>query len=546
MATSPSEAQPDAPRSELTTDRRSELNNMKPTIASILGIQDLSTFDVLSAVNELYLVHYIPGPAHAGASLGELLAPQGPRLSQANVVSPRDMDARNIRGVIVDVVAQVVVCASFGYTPTANVGELKLSEDGHYHIVDTDGIHHNIDPTQTSIRLGYEGTIMRVFKHGGTVYHSTHRRIDSSRSRWGNSPSFKELYHQLKGPTDEELFSPESTHSPYVYIFLIVHPSVLVATKESVGEGYIVYLGAKIMWETSPYPGATLDLEQKLPTGDHLRSPRELTLEEANHHLQYGYSQAPDAQGQRSNTEDIRLRPGEFIMLYYQNEEGHQDLLKVQGIPYWWRSNIRNNDPNLLHRFYQLVDWSYLHTENPPEWNQYIGMFPMLERKELTDIVTPISFSQRTNISTAVSREDRLHNIWQCYLMAVPLHCQREVVTMYLQFLQDRTDLIEWVHSLNDILPPDTPRQTDNSVGPTSPPEVSERITAIISSARRFAKERRRTHRNMSRNGHILGIRAMTRDNIRNLLMKEKGASLYRLVKEMHSQESRNDADQST
>ena len=525
MATSPPEAHPDAPRSEPVSesapDRRSELNNMKPTIASILGIQDLSTFEVLSAVNELYLVHYIPGP----------------RISQANVISPRNMDARNIRGIIVDVVARIVVCASFGYTPTANVGKLKSGEDGHYHLVDTDGAYHNVNPAQMSIKLGYEGTIMRIFKHGGTVYHSTHRRIDSSRSRWGNSPSFKELYHQLKGPANEELFSPESTHSPYVYIFLIVHPTVLVATKESVGEGYIVYLGAKIMWETCPYPEAILDLEQKLPTGDHIRSPGELTLEQANHHLQYGYSSDPIAPS--SGVEDVRLRPGEFVMLYYQNEEGNQDLLKVQGIPYWWRSNIRNNDPNLLHRFYQLVDWSYLHTETPTEWNQYIGMFPVLEHKEVTDVVTPISFSQRTNVSTAMSRDDRLHNIWQCYLMAVPLHCQEEVIAMYLKFLQDRVALIEWVNSLNDIFPPDTPSQTDTPAVPTSLPEVSERITAIIFSARRFAKERRRTHRNMSRNGHILGIRAMTRDNIRNLLMKEKGVSLYRLVKEMHNQESR-------
>ena len=602
MATLPAESHADAPRAELGApiDRRAELNNMKPTIASILGIQDLSTFDVLSSIRELYLVHYTPGPRNRRTD------------SQANIVSPRSMDARDVRGIIVDVATKMIVCSSFGYTPTSNVSELKPGEDGRYHLVDTDGIQHDLDPNRLTIKLGYEGTILRVFKHGGTVYHSTHRRIDSSRSRWGNSPSFKELYRQLKGPADEELFSPESTHSPYVYIFLLVHPSVLVVTKEKVGEGYIVYFGAKTMWEptdTSPYPEGVLDLVPKAVIGENIRLAGNLTLEQANHHLQYGYSTAPThplgtqshplrgeapshspelrsgemSQSRFPGNEDVRLRPGEFVMLYHQNDDGGNDLLKVQGIPYWWRSTIRNNDPNLLHRFYQLVDWSYLHTESPAELNQFIGMFPLLNRisdpgrnpshseevppgnpshseevppgnpshsEEVPgrnpshSEEVPVSFSQRTDTRAVMTRDDRLHNIWQCYLMVVPLHCQAEVMAIYPQFLRDRDALIEWVRSLHDVLQQDTSNRPDVATAiPTVPevPDVSERIITIVYSARQFAKERRRTHRNMSRNGHILGIRAMTRDNIRNLLMKEKGASLYRLVKEMKDHVSPSD-----
>lgn len=134
-------------------------------------------------------------------------------------------------------------------------------------------------------------------------------------------------------------------------------------------------------------------------------------------------------------------------------------------------------------------------------------------------------------LGTAASvrtREGRLLNIWRALLMAVPLSSQQEAHQIYATFVKDREDVIAWLRSIEESLPLHT----------APPPEAqnySARVFSIINSARQFARERRQTNRNVGRNGNIMGMRALVRDNIRNLILKEKGISLYRLVREMRN-----------
>lgn len=494
---------------------------MKKQIAEILGIELSNQWEITDGHPDegLYLVHY---------------------------TSESDLNQYgHIRGLVVDVEAKTVVCRSYGFTPTAIQDELKVEVDGKYHIPDIYGNEHVVDPSRVQIKMGFEGTIMRVFKHNGNVYHSTHRRLTTTRSRWGNSIPFEEMYHQLNGPKDEELFNPASDYSPYCHLFLMVHPDVLNVTKDQIGSGYLVYLGPKQMWsvdlDTCPYKQLTetgepmglnwgedrrpnggwiddtLYLPQTLPEDNRgspgTISPLNLNLEEANYHLRYGFYEKPEIE-----PIDQRIGTGEFVMLYKMNEAGQiEGLLKVESPAYQWRLEMRDNDPNLKHRFYQLVNGSYINTDTAEGMAFYRSRYPILHRHDYVDILShleregPFISWPGQDVTEIKNRDDRMYNIWMCYIISVPIHRQMEVALMYQELQRDRMDVIKWLQSLDVI-------ENLDSID-------SLRAQNIIKAARQLA------HQKMSDSKSSMAN--LVKDIIRNFIFKEEGTSLYRLVKAM-------------
>ena len=509
---------------------------IKQTIADILSVPISDGWDIYSTDPEhnLYLVHYT---------------------SNSNMSRYGEL-----RGIVVDLVARTVVCRSYGYTPTVTLTELKPSDDGNFHLTDSNLIEHIVSPDLVSIKFGFEGTVMRVFKHANIVYHSTHRRLDPSKSRWGNSISFLDMYHVLGGPADDVLFDPNSAYSPYCHIFLMVHPDVLIASKQNVGPGYMVYLGPKKMWSTEynecpykqvqkngelfpdvtpeefeldPRPNAGyIDPELKVPpsvktlpsniTKPFLFSPYNLNLEEANKHLHYGFYAPFD-----DSTLDPRLQTGEFIMLYEKNLNGEIiGLIKVQSKAYQWRSEMRDNNPNLLNRLYQLLNGSYIRAETPDGYQDFISRFPLMTPYTIESIqqsIPIVVWPQTIEHVELRTREDRFFDIWMAYLMSVPLNDQMKVSTMYNEILHDRLETIKWV-------------QEKEEANDLTNEEIPERAKVIITAARKFAKEKVDAGLNVDRNGKYISLKDLSLDNIRNLLNKEEGSSLYRIVKAMKDQ----------
>lgn len=504
------------------------LNNvaLKEEIASILGLgsDSFESWDVRSSIPEehLYLVHYKTDHANGRQN-----------------ANPVDMEKYgNLRGVVVDTQAKAVVCRSFGYTPTAVANQLTPDENGLLTLNDLNGTTHTIDFKTTRIKAGFEGTIMRVFLHNGQVRRATHRHINPINSRWGKSVSFNEMYDQLNGPAYEELFDLSKKYSPFVHMFLMVHPDVLSCTKQNVGSGYIVYLGSKQMWtpETCPYPAEETETVAKVPNGistipSVITKPEVInafdwSLEQANEHLRWGFYEPFD---ERSLT-DSRLGCGEFVMLYRYDDEGHvTGLLKVASPAYQWRCDVRDNDPNLTHRLYQLVDASYIAAETMTGLRQFLARFPLIYPYQAEDIIQRIQqegprilWVQPAVATTAIAtKEDRLYNVWICLMMAVPLHLQAEVAQAYQTLIQDRASLVTWLQQLYN-----TQKYLNDD-------RLPSRLVAIINQAENFARLKTERGENRDRFGRLMRPEMMTRDNIRNLIYKERGASLYRLVKAM-------------
>lgn len=487
-------------------------DEIRRTIAGVVGIEDSAAWQIVSSDTEhnLHMINHKP---------------------EASLV-----EYGQIRGIVVDTNAKSIVCQTYGYTPIVSANTLREC-DGVVSVTDENGKSHSIDLNTSDIKMGFEGPLINVFKHDGVVYHSTRKRLDADRSRWGGSKPFMQMFRELGGPEDDELFDPDSDYSPYVHMFIVVHPDVLVASKGDVGNGYLVYLGYKQMWsveddqcpynqnvttEDCPADGrpisgqidSTLCLPKTVSTIEeakqgHVYLPPSLTLEQANKHLRFG-THAPTCM------KDERMESGEFVVIHTPT-----GLLRVESPSYAWRARMRENDPNLLHRFYQLVNGSYPRCDHADELEAFTKLYPVFTPYEMESfqenlpyVVWPQADSEEVDLS---DRENRLYNIYLCFLNAVPLHRQKEVVDYLDTLYTQRGELINWLKYLDG-----------KSLNGYSP-----RVNNIVTTARRFAQDKFNRGDNTGPDGRKLTLKSMTGFNIRNFVLKEEGTSLYRLIREM-------------
>ena len=467
----------------------------------------------------------------------------------------------NIRGIVVDTKAKCIVSDSFPYAPIVKSSKLTLNNEGYLKLVDEFENQYILDPEKVLITEGFEGTVLHIFKHDGKVFYSTRKKLDSSNSRWGNSETFSKIYSELGGPSEEELFDKESKYSPYSYMFILVHPSLLVCTKDNVGKGYIVYLGYKTMWSVEyyqcpykqtlkdgslfkgvteeefandPRPNAGwIDTTLKVPLTKSIRTkgpskpeenvlyePSYLDIDSANHYLQFGFLDKIEIPNY-----DKRLYPGEFIIINILDENNKiTKMLKVQSESYSWRSELRDNDPNLLHRFYQLNNDSYLDFKNKSQRKQYLSKYPVMYPLPEKNIISQLNQNEpylvwpQNKIQDKYylkDRKTRLYNIWLCFMMAVPFSRQKEVSSFYSTLNTERYNLIGWLwyiqkHPNYDVL------------------TLSSRVKTIIDVARNYSK-----NSYIPKSGKKWNYTRTINDKIRNFVMKEEGTSFYRLVREM-------------
>ena len=477
----------------------------KKMVAPMLGLKEDDPFEIVSETDTgLVMVHY-----RTDAEVGVF---------------------GNLRGVVVDTNVGKVISYSYPHTSRIITSSL-LVEDGKLTLSS-----NPINVEKLSFKIGFEGTLIHVFKHGGKVYRTTRKRFDASKSRWGNSKTFGEMYWELNGPKDEVLFDSTKDYSPYCHYFILVHPDVVVSTKDDIALGYLVYLGPKQIYSTAeeicPYPLNQVDCDLHVPETSNTRNtpgclytPDNLTLEEANKHLTFGFYESFEGYQYL----DPRLLPGEFLIV--ENTET-KEMFRVESVAYAWRSDLRNNNPNLLHRFFELLDYAYLKRSDDDKFRK---MFPILTLYDADSLLQNINLApiivwpQNTEIDYSImsvpgTKDGKLHNIWQSFLLCVPMHRQKEVFGFYEILTTRRNELITWLIETSNKL---VSGSLDMSL-------YSNRAKDILLKTRTFAENRFRQGNNIDlRTKEFKTVETLTRDNIRNFISKEKGSSLYRLIREM-------------
>lgn len=467
-------------------------------VMKILNLTTTSGWSIVDSRGKLHLVHYT---------------------ENANM-----REVGHLRGVLVDVEKERIIASSFGYTPTANANELVFNND-EMTLTDEMGEEHVFNTNDTIIKKFSEGTILRVIYYEGQVYTITHKKIRPMKSRYGNSPYFTKIYRAGGGPSDDELFDLTKESSPYCYVFLVIDPTLLIASRQHVKSPYVAFLTINKMWSLKDGEEENVEQVQKYDIEPNdvgavidepmIHKPKMLSVEEANAHLQHGYY-PPCAQ-----ITDLRQAAGEAVILYKINEDGEViDIVKVNSVGYDYRFRLRGNDPNPYHRFYDLVPHSY-HLLNDyvnyTEYKQKFIVFDNYGKDDLLGISNHVGFilylqESEMPLEERKNRQYILKNIWLNFVLSLPFSFQAEAIKFLDQFHADRYGVINWLQdyqSHNNFV--------DDKV-------VSERGKNIIISARYTAKDI--CKQQPQKKYHVT-----VNEVIRNFILKEYGSSLFTLVK---------------
>lgn len=451
------------------------------------------------------------------------------------------------RGVVVDVENKVVVCDSFGFTPIVSLDNLKTlpnSED--ISVVDEFINRHLFESGKYSITPAYEGVVIRAFKHNGKVYFSSHKKLNCSRSRWGNSDYFSDIYKNLKGPSSGELFPEDVLTSPWCYNFLLVDKELQYATKQKIGKGFVVDLGVKRMWnygDGCPYKdyGSRHDVPYTCvhdisgvvyfegKESSLLVKPKKLSLEEANTFLKRGYVTGNSKVDlEDSGLEDSESRNlGEAVILYSYDENGNcVDSVRVQSTPYNKRCKIRGDNPNIRHRFYQLINDALRYEDRENLLKKYTNFNSNPGKVDFIS-VNHDNHYVKLNMKNL---DNRIFLIYVHFYDTLPYSQQTRGRELWDEFKKDRRDVIEWFQYLSEKSNPERYIQEEYN---DSELKLSTRAVAILDMTKKHALKRVSTGKDKNRFGKRMSQDELVRANIYNLLRRENGPSLFKLIREM-------------
>jgi hypothetical protein len=446
-------------------------------------------------------------------------------VSSKKEVIPRYPD---IRGCVVDLKHDKLVVPCYGRITTI-VSPMIHFEKGKTTVMeDSDGETIELDQNEVRFSYGFEGPVLRIYKNNGTIYCSTNRRLDCTKSRWGTKKTFLEMFKEIGGDKILEKAFPEKLkYSSHFLSFIVVHPDMLLCTKQNVGEGYLVYLGSQrcLYPEDCPYPLDEVDwntyagLKSKFDapfiTTDMFESaigskipycPSPLSIDEVNRHLLVGYG--------KKHSNDIRTGSGEFIIAYLSQDKSpyaQERLFRFVSPSYDHRLKMRNEDPNLLHQFYCLSSEAHLSDA------EYEMRYPWLEYEEVKKEEAEegkIMFWNRGKRAVAPDWQKKFRNLWKHFVLSVPLHRQKEVFGYYKQFFLNREILAEWLCSFFG---------KENRL-----PESNEILSTRATKLMQLALEYERKH---NPKADLTLSRKNLEKNMRYLLGNERGSSLYMLWK---------------
>jgi hypothetical protein len=484
---------------------------------------------------------------------------------------------RRVRGIVVDLNTGAIVANSYGhtqalpcyepiresYSPSEPHGVLEIATEEVMYINSVESAPEEVpkikpgvrkfDKATTKLFLGYEGAMIRVFKWNGQIFFSTHRRIDASRSNWGGRRSFLELYRELNGPDLNSFFGPEP-YSPYCYMLLIAHDEIRLAT--STRDNRIIFIGVKKVWDESVYaaPGKPYEwsgpFQVKLPTilkdlagpfsNNHNRPmiiqptinvdiankflfPQEQAkdipttgaggaYEAKDHEIIIDYNEDGNAVNEIYYKRmvrpiaDERLAGGDFLIMYTQTNDGKTVVYRVESPSFEYRVSITANDPNLYHRFVvEMVN------------------FTKAEPKELADAYPPYIGAEGKPISLA-GPADRQVYWWSLFYDAVAPAYKDEVDGYFNRYTEDIRRVANFIlYEYPKIMEAAKQNLPANQT-------VTEELKRINEKTRSRIDNLRQIVYNTPRKGNISFFQILV-----NLLYKETGPSLYKMITTVRS-----------
>lgn len=471
-------------------------------VADILGMKSISGWSIIDTYENLALVHYD---------------------------DDADMkECGHLRGVLIDTEKGDIIADSFGFTPTAVVDEI-VEEDGKLCFVDNEQNKHVFNADANITRI-FEGVVIRVIWFNNKLYRITHKKIFPVKSRWGNSKYFINLYEEAGGPVAEQLFDTTKPFSDTCYHFMVVDPSLLVATRQRVSAPYIVCLEkqtiklSRDVGEIAPGKSTfeTVDKIGGLVNKSMIHMPKKLTISEANKHLKSGYYKS-------FPVGDERLTTGEGVIIYHKENDVITKVLKVNSKSYDYRCTMRGGNPNIVNQFYTLLSCTYPDITGNDAWEalqKKFVIFPLYDVEVIkgqfdkSKVILTLGTGELDKRNYE-SKEARIHLLWINYVVTLPANFQEDALEILDNFHEDKKNLCEWLATLEINV-----KNIDES-------QHGAHVKRIINAARTLSRQKIKSGQNKSAKGADIPYPTMVKKTIRNLVYKEKGGSLYQMIREM-------------
>jgi hypothetical protein len=453
-----------------------------------------------------------------------------------NSTKPQDF-LRRVRGLIVK--DNKVIVESFGYTPTVVVSE--MTED--FTFIDTDSHTHKLMKEFMDVTPVYpllDGTLLRVWKQGEAIHISTHKKLNASKSHWGSSQTFTELFKKYTQNyfNVEDLFSIEDTCDKVVcHNFLLVDSDLLICSQVDLGEksGFVLYINSvngSLPESVTPKTVSVYDVKYTTETFFKMETLK--TLEDQNKFIKYGFY--PD---------ELNSEKGEGVVIFNEDR-----MIKVVSKAYENRSKIVNNDPNITHRGWTILTESMFPKSGEDDYLSKFPVLPTPSNNDLKNIIETGDFSLlngckmlsednfivKNNLET---RNLRLLNALIHYARALPISHKVSALSCYESILNSKFEVIK-------ILCNDCDKYEQGLWGKPNPRDlkVYERIQTIIKEAKKYAKNRYSNGERFESMNEKQLIKKFTKENIRNLINKEYGENMHKIVRVLITSQNRTNSDE--
>ncbi len=395
-----------------------------------------------------------------------------------------DPTIANVRGVVIDVNSECIVCPGGRYIPTVMKDELNVTtssstesgDDGHQviNIIDNNGTAHSYDAQSVTITPFYSGVNLRCFMYKGVRYCSTYHRLNPEKhhSRWVDYHiPFTTMYNQAGGPSLDVLFPetiyPEGQDSPYIYKFYVYHESLNLTTLiRTSKKGFVKYDGYVVRNDprtsdmnssNTPVLPEPYNVQCRIvmtPTDYEkggIIKESSMSIESANQYLKYGnqiynvdYTNIP---------KDPRLTGGESVII--SNVSGA--AIHVKSKSYTFRESLGNDEPNRYMAFVQFTINSNIDVKNDVNAYDIITTtMPLVvvpddaeieNRMKSGGLLSSCEILPREDLAKC-AREDILRMTWYVWLVNATQYYQSMALLFLKRYKVDVNDLIDWVKSL--------------------------------------------------------------------------------------------------
>lgn len=411
----------------------------------------------------------------------------------------------DIRGLLIDLDEEFLISKSY-QTSSFTISDHLYEEEN---FVKTENGDVIFNKSNLEIKKCFKGVLFRISKYKNIIFKSTNKSIIPYRSKWNYSKYFYDIYEEAKSFNDKELFNDEEETSPFCYLFTAMDSSLIMSSRQRILKPFLVHIMTYEMMENKnnvkPWIGNYKEVEglvdEKL-----VHYPSNISIEEANEFLEYGYYNNFDIK-------DNRLKTGEAIFI--NDNCGNKYIIESKS--YNWRKNIINKNCNYSN-FVKVTEESHKRFENEKFKNKYILFKQNFFLKDLftlygnTNSILDIPTELYNEVPN--NQNEKLKIIFFNFLIASPFDLQPLVINFYKNFLKDKKELLKWIYLAYQS------KGLDKNGNPYDPIEY-KRLLLIINSVR-----------NSIMKENPVFVQKKVKSYIFNIINKEYGTSLYKLIRQ--------------